>query len=148
MIEIGGKTYDQWSARERMQELDAEHPGRAFPDDVTEEWNALAKYLGEIERRREVIAELAKNPANREDPPEWAERAGITPRQTRDDALRTLDRYRSSDELSAEACDRVTRSSAAPTPSWASTPATSRRPETRPTGAPSASCSSTATWRR
>jgi HK97 family phage major capsid protein len=107
VIEIGGKTYDQWSARERMQELDAEHPGRAFPDDVTEEWNALAKYLGEIERRREVIAELAKNPANREDPPEWAERAGITPRQTRDDALRTLDRYRSSDELSAEACDRV-----------------------------------------
>jgi HK97 family phage major capsid protein len=61
---IGNLTVEEM--RQRVAELDAEYPGQNFPDNVADEWNDLNEKIDELEVRRQRVAELAKNPANRE----------------------------------------------------------------------------------
>jgi HK97 family phage major capsid protein len=66
----------QTEIRSRLTELTTENAGVAFPDDARSEWDTLNEEIDsndllieELTVRRDRIADLAKNPENRDEPP-------------------------------------------------------------------------------
>jgi HK97 family phage major capsid protein len=118
-IKVSGVTYrDEYEARQRLEELDREHAGAAFPDKAKDEWNELNTFVLELETRREAILERSRRPGNTEAGATFhhrshaaAETADQHPqaRESRDAALRTIERCVNEGELTSEAADRVDR---------------------------------------
>jgi HK97 family phage major capsid protein len=94
---VCGRNYTSLDdVRERVQQLDADHPGGRFSEAQREEWNELNAVLDEPENeaRRRRILELAQKPANREEGTSYRpdDEAGGGVSATRSDALRANDR--------------------------------------------------------
>jgi HK97 family phage major capsid protein len=94
-LTISGRRYSghpveiEEALRERIRELDEESDGQRFNDHQREEWEALNGAVDEFDIRRDRIAELAKNPANREDAPVYPRGTNLHPSgEIRSQALR------------------------------------------------------------
>jgi hypothetical protein len=107
---ISGVRYDTVEQmRQRVAELDAEYPGRLFPDDAREEWNYLDDAIAELETRHSRLVEMARSPYAREDGATFgtpyrtrtADTGHPAAQEARSGALRTLERYNNSGELTS-----------------------------------------------
>lgn len=100
---------------QRLAELNTQHPGGRFPAAIADEVSALQRTLGELEseRRMEFLRVAAQDPRNREagatfhKPTNAPTRQTDPAGQTRDAALRTLERHLDQGQLTTEAVDRV-----------------------------------------
>jgi HK97 family phage major capsid protein len=103
--------------RARVAELDAEYPGENFPANARDEWNDLNERIDELETRRARIEELAKNPANRDEPATYYPSRGNMPAapgpfgqrvdEARTGALRAIETHVNTGVLTTEAADNA-----------------------------------------
>jgi HK97 family phage major capsid protein len=83
MAETQPMTVEELEARQteirgRIEELNTEYAGQAFPEDARSEWESLneerdsnEELIDELEARRQRIVELADNPENRDEPKQF-----------------------------------------------------------------------------
>ena len=106
-FDIAGRKYEtEAELRERLRELDAEHPEQRFPRPERDEWNEICGVLAEFEARHERLRGDGRGFAPpRADPRRQQQRDDQPRSQTREAGLRAIERHR--DQLEDEAGERL-----------------------------------------